>query len=505
MACPPPDNASVCRPRSVYLAQDTTYTYSVLSDDNGAFYRVQELCDGVPTDAFTDYDLDWVAYTAVGTVTGPTSGGGGGGDASATNQTTEIARLTSILGAVDGVETLLTAIDGHVDGIEGLLATTNASLTTIDGHVDGIETLLGTTNSSLSTIDGHVDGLEGAIGAAADAAASSDTGTFSLIALVKRMLSVTLGSLTETAPASDTASSGLNGRSQRIAQRLTSLIALLPAALGQTTKTASLSVSIASDDDLQSKLGSLTETAPASDTASSGLNGRAQRIAQRLTSLIGLLPGSIGQKAKATSLAVSLATDEDLLTYVGTVTETAPASDTASSGLNGRLQRIAQRLTTIIAGLLVYGSGAIVKVALTVTASSYTSGNSIGGKITIANAVRVSGGVSVLTNIQLLDRANQRPTGTIYIFDADPSAATLTDKTAFVFSTDDLKVVAQIPVASTDWVQTNSKATATLPNLAREVGPVTGTTLYAAFVTTSTPTFAATTDMQMVFGLVYVN
>ena len=41
-----------------------------------------------------------------------------------------------------------------------------------------------------------------------------------------------VGSLTETAPTTDTASSGLNGRLQRIAQRLTSLIALLPTALG---------------------------------------------------------------------------------------------------------------------------------------------------------------------------------------------------------------------------------------------------------------------------------
>jgi hypothetical protein len=35
---------------------------------------------------------------------------------------------------------------------------------------------------------GHVDGVEGALGAPADAAASSDTGTFSLIALFKRGL-----------------------------------------------------------------------------------------------------------------------------------------------------------------------------------------------------------------------------------------------------------------------------------------------------------------------------
>lgn len=37
---------------------------------------------------------------------------------------------------------------------------------------------------------------------------------------------------------------------------------------------------------------------------------------------------------------------------IGGLTETAPATDTASSGLNGRLQRIAQRLTTLIGSTL---------------------------------------------------------------------------------------------------------------------------------------------------------
>lgn len=37
-------------------------------------------------------------------------------------------------------------------------------------------------------------------------------------------------------------------------------------------------------------------------------------------------------------------------TRIGDVTETAPGSDTASSGLNGRLQRIAQRLSSILTG-----------------------------------------------------------------------------------------------------------------------------------------------------------
>lgn len=58
-----------------------------------------------------------------------------------------------------------------------------------------------------------------------------------------------------------------------------------------------------SESDFDTKTGSLTETAPATDTASSGLNGRLQRIAQRLTSLITALGspfqagGSIGNTA----------------------------------------------------------------------------------------------------------------------------------------------------------------------------------------------------------------
>lgn len=74
-----------------------------------------------------------------------------------------------------------------------------------------------------------------------------------------------IGSLTETAPASDTASSGLNGRLQRIAQRLTSLIGLLPTALGQTTMSASLPVTLASNQSalpITDNSGSLTVDAP---------------------------------------------------------------------------------------------------------------------------------------------------------------------------------------------------------------------------------------------------
>lgn len=70
---------------------------------------------------------------------------------------------------------------------------------------------------------------------------------------------------------------------------------------------------LATESTLDTRTGALTETAPATDTASSGLNGRLQRIAQRITSLIALIPASLGQKTKANSLAVTLASDQDAL------------------------------------------------------------------------------------------------------------------------------------------------------------------------------------------------
>jgi hypothetical protein len=67
--------------------------------------------------------------------------------------------------------------------------------------------------------------------------------------------------------------------------------ASLPLPTGAATETT-LGTRL-TETDFDTKVGALTETAPGTDTASSGLNGRLQRIAQRLTSLIGLLPAAL--------------------------------------------------------------------------------------------------------------------------------------------------------------------------------------------------------------------
>lgn len=112
-------------------------------------------------------------------------------------------------------------------------------------------------------------------------------------------------------------------------------------AFGGALAAASLPATIATDDPLQAKLGIVTETAPASDTASSGLNGRLQRVAQRLTSLIALLPTALGQGTMAQSLKVVVASDQSSIPVTAANTSsrksvdiTRPANATAYTALD---------------------------------------------------------------------------------------------------------------------------------------------------------------------------
>lgn len=112
----------------------------------------------------------------------------------------------------------------------------------------------------------------------------------------------------------------------------------LPATLGSKSAATSLATTASTED--IARVGIITETAPATDTASSGLNGRLQRIAQRLTSLIGQLPATLGIKTAALSLSIAPASDaifktqdqtqtglfdEDLTVSTAAETFTAPA------------------------------------------------------------------------------------------------------------------------------------------------------------------------------------
>ncbi len=146
---------------------------------------------------------------------------------------------------------------------------------------------------------------------------------------------------------------------------------------GQATKANSEPVVIASDDDIQSKLGIVTETAPSTDTASSGLNGRLQRIAQRLTTLIAQIPAVLGINTSANSLSVVLASDQasvPISTPNTSVSSTITAADAvvAAPGGAGALVSGSSTAGSLVAAQCQGGDSAwIIQLTGTLGGSTY--------------------------------------------------------------------------------------------------------------------------------------
>lgn len=160
---------------------------------------------------------------------------------------------------------------------------------------------------SLSTIEvstdihrpnhGVPDGADIALGATTDAAVTNPASAGSSIALAKG--------------------------------QLTQLSAIL-------AKIISAPATEAKQDAAATLTGAVNETAPASDTASSGLNGRLQRVAQRITSLIGVLPSSLGAKADSLSLSVVTNVLPSGTDRSGTITSGGTAQQLAASNSSRR-------------------------------------------------------------------------------------------------------------------------------------------------------------------------
>lgn len=100
-------------------------------------------------------------------------------------------------------------------------------------------------------------------------------------------------------------------------------------------------------------------------------------------------PLTPGTAADSASRPVAFSTEGKA--QLGAVGETAPASDTASSGLNGRLQRIAQRLTTLLPASLTVKAASTAPVAADPALVVAMSPNSVNanGQATMANSAPV--------------------------------------------------------------------------------------------------------------------
>jgi hypothetical protein len=139
-----------------------------------------------------------------------------------------------------------------------------------------------------------------------------------------------------------------------------------------------------------------------------------------------------------------------------------------------------------------------VSATPTVDTSAYASGDLIGAKITLANAVQVAAGSGELLSLVLSDLANQKSDIDVVLFDSDPSTTTFTDQAALDIDDADLvKVIGVISIAAADYVSFVDNAVATLRDLRLGFKLASGTSLYAALVCRGTPTYASSSDLKL--------
>lgn len=155
-----------------------------------------------------------------------------------------------------------------------------------------------------------------------------------------------------------------------------------------------------------------------------------------------------------------------------------------------------------------------VQVASTVTASAYSAGNALGGLQTIAGAARVSGSLGaagtggIITGAQLNSKAAQSGVQVdIFIFDANPTASTCTDKTAFVLATADFdKVVGMLTVPSAQangagWFSGGTGSLGVPTYFPVTYDLASSTSIYACAVVRAALTPASTSDISWKYNI----
>ena len=132
-------------------------------------------------------------------------------------------------------------------------------------------------------------------------------------------------------------------------------------------------------------------------------------------------------------------------------------------------------------------------VAPTITAGAYSAGDVVGGLLTFDVSGAPEG--SLLTRALLVDDDNEKPELTLYLFNASPTS--FADNAAFAPVVADLKkLITKITFATTDYVTVNSNAYALKEDL-NDLIPANTGSIYGYLVCTSTPTYAATSDVWL--------
>lgn len=195
----------------------------------------------------------------------------------------------------------------------------------------------------------------------------------------------------------------------------------------------------------------------------------------------------------------------------------AATSPGGTGTVSAKLRNMTALLNSILAGVTgawpageahggqVGGLDAQTTTAPTVTASAYSAGNCVGGfnAVTIS---RINGGNGLLQNVIVMSKTGLTPTLTVFLFNANPSSSTCTDKSTFTLNAVDLPKLIMAPFALS-LVAPNgaTPSMAELANMARPfvAGGSSGSgvqTVYFGMTVTAAVTPASTSEFVVNIG-----
>ena len=278
---------------------------------------------------------------------------------------------------------------------------------------------------------------------------------------------------------------------------------------GRLADAASLPVALSTENVAQ--VGIVTETAPASDTASSGLNGRLQRIAQRITSLIALIPAALGANGGFKVEGVASGT---AIPVSGTITAVTAISNALPAGTNAIGKLAANSgvdigdvdVASVAAGENhlgeIGGKSAVPTLAMTTDTAAYASGDLIADTQQLDAFFRKTDGTGVINSINIVDKDAQGVA--FYIVVMKTSTSLGTENSAPNISDANMAAGFQgiVTLAASDYKTISGAKVATIRNIGLPVKAVAGTDdIYVAILNaTGTPTFTAT-GLELSFGV----
>jgi hypothetical protein len=139
-----------------------------------------------------------------------------------------------------------------------------------------------------------------------------------------------------------------------------------------------------------------------------------------------------------------------------------------------------------------------VTVTPAIAAAAFAAGDIVGGKLTLANAVRVAGGKGAWTSLSLLDKAKQNAALQIILFKADLAGAYDDNDAEAISAADLLNFLHVVEIEAGDYVDLANGSLISL-GFDLPVAAASGTSLYALVVAVDAPTYTENA-LQLTFG-----